>query len=323
MEEKELIVKAKEETDPRYGHIPEERPTHEYLEHGIVNLDKPIGPTSHEVVAWVKRILKVDRAAHGGTLDPKVSGVLPIALGRATRVIKFIMGAGKEYVCVMALHGDISKEDLMNVCNEFTGMIYQRPPLRSSVKRVVRTRRIHYINILEVKDRYVLMVVGCEAGTYIRKLCHDIGEVLGCGAHMKELRRVRAGPFTEQDNLVTLHDLMDAYSCWIEENDDSLLRKVVMPMEHALKDIKKVYIRDSAVDAICHGADLAAPGIVKVDAKISKGDVVAIMTLKGELVAFGKALASAKEMAESSKGIMVNTERVIMRPGTYPKQWGK
>ncbi|RLE51031.1 MAG: RNA-guided pseudouridylation complex pseudouridine synthase subunit Cbf5, partial [Candidatus Methanomethylicota archaeon] len=254
----DFIVKIEEETDPRYGYIPEKRPIHEYLEHGIVNLDKPIGPTSHEVVAWVKKILKVDRAAHGGTLDPKVSGVLPIALGRATRMIKFIMGAGKEYICVMSLHGDVSREELLNVCNEFIGVIYQRPPLRSSVRRVVRTRRIHFIDVLEFKDRYVLMAVGCEAGTYIRKLCHDIGEILGCGAHMKELRRIRAGPFSESDNLVTLHDLADAYSCWVEEKNELLLRRVVMPMEYALKDVRKVYIRDSAVDAICHGADLAA-----------------------------------------------------------------
>lgn len=322
MSDQEFIVKSEDTTDYRYGYVPEKRPITHYLDYGVINLDKPIGPTSHEVVAWVKRILKLDRAAHGGTLDPKVSGVLPIALGRATRVIKFIMGAKKEYVCVMALHGEVSRSSLTNVINEFVGLIYQRPPLRSSVKRTVRTRRVYYIDLLEVANRHVLMLIGCEAGTYIRKLCHDIGEVLGCGAHMKELRRTKAGPFTEESS-ITLHDLADAYSYWVESGDESMLRKVVIPMERALEFMYKVYVRDSAVDAICHGADLAAPGVIKVSPKISKGDIVAMMTLKGELIALGKALASGGDMVKVDKGIVVNTERVVMRPGTYPKQWGK
>ncbi|HDI47062.1 MAG TPA: RNA-guided pseudouridylation complex pseudouridine synthase subunit Cbf5 [Candidatus Methanomethylia archaeon] len=318
---RKLLVRCEAETNPRYGHYPHERPVDEYLNYGFINLDKPRGPTSHEVVAWVKRILSVERAAHGGTLDPKVSGVLPIALQRATPLIKLHMQAGKEYVCVMTLHGDVSESRLREVCSEFIGPIYQRPPLRSSVKRALRIRRIHYIEILEMRGRHVLIKVGCEAGTYIRKLVHDIGEVLGVGAHMRELRRTRAGTFTEEDNLVTLQDVADAYAFWKEEGDDRWIRKVIMPMEVVLANIPKVYIRDSAVDAICHGADLAVPGVVKLEEGINQGDTVAIMTLKGELIALGKALMTSEQMLQSEKGLAVNTERVIMKPGTYPKMW--
>ncbi len=233
------------------------------------------------------------------------------------------MQAGKEYICLMRVHGDVPEDKLRSVINEFVGEIYQRPPLRSSVKRSVRIKHIYYIEILEIQGRNVLMRVGCEAGTYMRKLCHDIGEVLGVGAHMRELRRTRVGPFKEDETLVTLHDVMDAYVFWKEEGDERWIRKVILPVEKAVEHLPKVYIRDSAVDAICNGAILAVPGIVKLETGISKGDLVAIMTLKGELVALGEALMTSKEMYELERGLAVKPVRVIMQRGTYPPLWKK
>ncbi len=231
------------------------------------------------------------------------------------------MKAGKEYVCLMRLHGDVSREELEKVIREFTGPIYQRPPLRSAVKRTVRVRRVYYIKILEISGRDVLMKVGVEAGTYIRKLCHDIGEVLGCGAHMQELRRTRVGPFKEDDTLVTLYDVVDAYKLWIEEGEDKYLKKVILPIEAGVAHLPKVIIRDTAVDAICHGASLAVAGILRVETGIKVGDLVAIFTQKGELVALGRALMRSEEMVSSKRGLAVKTERVIMKPGTYPPFW--
>lgn len=231
------------------------------------------------------------------------------------------MKAGKEYVCLMRLHGDVSREELEKVIREFTGPIYQRPPLRSAVKRTVRVRRVYYIKILEILGRDVLMKVGVEAGTYIRKLCHDIGEVLGCGAHMQELRRTRVGPFKEDDTLVTLYDVVDAYKLWIEEGEDKYLKKVILPIEAGVAHLPKVIIRDTAVDAICHGASLAVAGILRVETGIKVGDLVAIFTQKGELVALGRALMRSEEMVSSKRGLAVKTERVIMKPGTYPPFW--
>ena len=246
---------------------------------------------------------------------------MPVALLNATKIIRTFLLAGKEYVCVMRLHGDVPRDKLEEIFSEFTGKIYQRPPLRSSVKRTVRVKTIYYLKILEIEGRYVLFRVGCEAGTYIRKLCHDIGEALGVGAHMKELRRTRVGLLKEDETLVTLHDVVDAYKFWVEEEDERWIRKVIMPMERAIGHIPKVVIKDTAVDAICNGAMLAVPGILRLESGINKGDLVAIMTQKGELVALGKALMTSKEMYKKDKGLAVKPVRVIMKRGTYPPVW--
>jgi H/ACA ribonucleoprotein complex subunit 4 len=288
---------------------------------GIINVDKPVGPTSHEVVAWIKRILGVKRAGHGGTLDPKVSGVLPVAIEDATKMVQTLLPAGKEYVCLMHLHGDVSDHRLKQVLGEFEGEIYQRPPLRAAVRRLLRKRRIYYINLLEREGKDVLMRVGCEAGTYLRKLCFDIGEALGCGAHMSELRRTRTGPFKEDETLVRLHDLADAHAFWREEGIERNLRRVILPVEYAVMHLPKIVIRDGAVDALCHGASLAAPGVLSVETGISLGDLAAIMTMKGELVALGRATMTSKQIVEAEHGIVAKLERVVMSPGTYPRKW--
>ncbi len=230
------------------------------------------------------------------------------------------MSGGKEYVCVMKLHDDVSESKIREIAEEFQGDIYQKPPLRSSVKKALRTRSIYYIDILEVDKRYVLLRVGCQAGTYIRKLVHDMGEVLGSGAHMRELRRTRVGPFSEDRGLTTLRDLAEVVGAY-KAGDEKILKSIVQPVEEAIALIPKVWIRDTAVNAICHGADLALPGIVSLNSGIEVDDLVAIFTLKGELVALGKALMTSEEILEREKGIAVKTERVIMKPDTYPKAW--
>lgn len=250
-----------------------------------------------------------------------MTGVLPVALEEATKVIQALLRAGKEYVGVMKLHGDVSEEQIREVFSEFQGRIYQRPPLRASVKRTLRIRTIYYLDALEIDGRNVLFKVGCEAGTYVRKLIFDMGRVFGCGAHMHELRRVRAGPFTEDRNMVTLHDVLYLYSRWRETGDLKLLRRFILPMERALDLLPKVFIRDSAVDAVCHGAHLTAPGITQIESGINPADKVAILTLKGEAVALGTAVASTEEMLKATHGIMVKTDRVLMPRGTYPKLW--
>jgi len=316
----QVLVKGEEPTNPAHGWEPRKRPIGEYLQTGVINIDKPPGPSSHEVVSWVKRLLSLERAGHGGTLDPKVTGVLPVTLGRATRIIKFIMGSGKEYVCLMELHGDVPRDRLDSAVREFVGPIYQLPPVRSAVRRSLRIRTIYSINILEKEGKHVLFRVDCEAGTYIRKLCHDIGEVLGVGAHMRELRRTRAGPFREE-TAVKLHDLLDAITLWKGEGDESMLREIISPIEEVLSGYRKVYIRDSAVDAICHGADLASPGVLKLDDGIRAGEEVCIMTMKGELVGLGRAMLPSAEILRTDHGLVANTERTVMEPGTYPRGW--
>lgn len=317
----DLLIKAEGETDPKYGNFPDERPIEDHIKRGIINLDKPSGPTSHEIDSWVKRILGVEKTGHGGTLDPRVTGVLPIGMDYSTRVIQLLLGADKEYVCLMRLHEEISESKIKNILNEFQGKIFQTPPLKSAVKRELRVRKIHYANILEIDGQDVLFKIGCEGGTYIRKYCHDIGEALGIGAHMAELRRTVSGPFKEDNTLKTLQDITDAYHIWNEEEDESFLRETILPMEKAVAHLPKLVIRDSAVDAICHGADLASGGIISIEDNIKKGDTVAVMTLKGELIAAGESLKTSEEIYRANKGIMIDINKVFMEPDTYPKMW--
>jgi len=249
-----------------------------------------------------------------------VTGVLPITLEEATRVVQALLYSGKEYVCVMKLHGDAETEQVKRVLAEFEDRIYQRPPLRASVKRQLRTRRIYRLDFLEREGRNVLFKVGCEAGTYIRKLCFDVGEVLGCGAHMQELRRTRAGPFVE-DRSVILHDAAYWFTEWKERKDDKLLKQFVQPMEHALALVPKICIRDSAVDAVCHGARLTAPGILSLETGIEKESIVSILSLKGEAVGLAKAVVNSEEALNMEHGVVARTMRVLMPRGTYPKCW--
>ncbi|MDT7888751.1 MAG: RNA-guided pseudouridylation complex pseudouridine synthase subunit Cbf5 [Desulfurococcales archaeon] len=317
----EYLVKYEEE-EADYGIYPWERPIKSHIEYGVINLDKPPGPTSHEVTAWVKRLLGVSKAGHAGTLDPGVSGVLPIALEKATRAIGVVTHTYKEYITLMQLHGDVRGEDLFKTISMFVGEIYQRPPLRSSVKRVLRKRRIHEIEVLDVEGRRVLIRVKTDPGTYIRKLCHDIGLILGVGAHMRELRRIATGPFREDDTLVTLHRLSEAIYLF-KNGDESMLRRITLPVEYMVSHLPKIIVRNSAVGSITHGAMLALPGIAMVNRSIKKGDLVALLTIKGELVAIGNAEMGGEEMILRERGIAVRVKRVIMPPGIYPEIWRK
>jgi H/ACA ribonucleoprotein complex subunit 4 len=312
--------KFKPFTNPNYGCPPENRPMYDHINMGVVNLDKPKGPTSHEITSWVKDILNINKAGHSGSLDPKVTGVLPIMLQKATKAIGSLRLSNKEYVCLMQLHDTVTADEIIRVCKEFEGPIFQKPPIKSAVKRKLRIRTIYYLNILEIKGSSVLLKVGCEAGTYLRKLCTDIGEAIGCGAHMQELRRTKTGPFCE-DNMTTLHDLKDAYVFWREYGTESELRKFVQPVELALTHLPSIVIRDSTVDAICRGASLAIPGIVSLDANICNGDTVCLFTQKGEIVALCKASMDTDEILETKNGLAAITENVIMNAGTYPKIW--
>jgi H/ACA ribonucleoprotein complex subunit 4 len=318
----QTLVKAEDTTNPKFGCKPTERAAEHYIQFGTINLDKPAGPTSHEVAAWTKKILHLNVIGHGGTLDPKVTGVLPITLEDSTKVVQAFLYSGKEYVCLMKLHGDTPEHEVKRVLAEFEDEIYQRPPLRSSVKRQIRTRRIYRNEFVEQDGRHVLFKVACEGGTYIRKLCFDVGEILGSGAHMQELRRTRAGPFTEDSKTrVTLHDVAYWFGEYERTKDPAYLHRFIQPMENALALIPKITIRDTAVDAICHGANLTAPGVLTVESNVQKNCPAAIFTLKGEAVALARAQVSAQEILDLKRGTVATLSRVLMPIGVYPRVW--
>jgi H/ACA ribonucleoprotein complex subunit 4 len=316
-----LTVIDQDITDNDYGTYYDKRSFEQLLQYGLILLDKPPGPTSHETVAWLKRILKIPKAGHSGTLDPQVSGVLPMGLGDGTKALEVLLYGPKEYHAIGRLHSLPSPEKLKKVLEEFTGELYQKPPQRSAVLRQTRTRTIYELELLEQKERLMVLRVLCEAGTYIRKLIYDIGEILGPGATMIELRRTRVHQFNENSKLVTLHELANAYSLWTEKKDDSKLKELIIPIEHAFSEIKSVIIRDSAVDALCHGAQLAIPGILEASPDLKVDDLVAIYTQKGEIVALAKTLLSLEDITEKTKGYAFETKRIIMSPNTYPKKW--
>ena len=308
-------------TDDAYGTYYDKRTIEQLLNYGLIILDKPPGPTSHETVAWTKRLLKIPKIGHSGTLDPQVSGVLPLGLGEATKALGVLLYGPKEYHALGRIHSLPSKEKLENTIKLFTGAIFQKPPQRSAVVRQTRIRTIHELEVLEQKERLLLTRILCESGTYIRKLYYDIGEFLGPGATMIELRRTRVDQFRESDGLITLHELAHAFSLWEEKKDESKLKEMIKPVEYAFSEIKSIIIRDSAVDAMCHGAQLAIPGILKISPNLKKGDVVGVYTQKGEIVALAESLMSEEEIKDATKGYAFETKRIIMSPNTYPKKW--
>ncbi|HIE46300.1 MAG TPA: RNA-guided pseudouridylation complex pseudouridine synthase subunit Cbf5 [Nitrosopumilus sp.] len=308
-------------TDEAYGIYPEKRTIEQLLNYGIILLDKPPGPTSHETVAWTKRILKLSKIGHSGTLDPQVSGVLPLGLGEATKALGVLLYGPKEYHALGRIHSLPSKEKLNEIVDLFRGEIFQKPPQRSAVLRQTRTRTIYELEVIEQKERLLLTRILCESGTYIRKLYYDIGEILGPGATMIELRRTRVDQFYESDGLVTLHELANAFALWEETKDPSKLMTMIKPVESALSELRSVIIRDSAVDALCHGAQLAIPGILKISPNLKKGDIVAVYTQKGEAVALAESTMSEEEIRDATKGYAFETRRIIMAPNTYPKKW--
>ncbi|MEF8825265.1 MAG: RNA-guided pseudouridylation complex pseudouridine synthase subunit Cbf5 [Halapricum sp.] len=284
---------------------PSERSPAELLEFGVVNLDKPPGPSAHQVVAWLRDMAGLERAAHAGTLDPKVTGSLPVLLGDATRMAQVFDDAVKEYVAVLELH-DRPPENLRGTIAEFEGPVYQKPPRKSAVVRKLRVREIHELDVLEVRDRRTLLRVRCESGTYIRKLCHDIGLVLGTGAHMGDLRRTATGTFDDR-SLVTMHDLADALAWWNEDDRDEPLREVVHPAERALKGVPAVTIAPSAAESVATGAPVYAPGIIECEHE-PDGQLVACYTPNGAAVCIGHLVGDP----DAGDGLVVDLERVLV-----------
>ncbi|MBI5872387.1 RNA-guided pseudouridylation complex pseudouridine synthase subunit Cbf5 [archaeon] len=317
----QVLIKQQSEsnlTDKAYGKLPEQRTIEELLESGIINLNKQPGPSSHQTADYIKKVLHIRKAGHSGTLDPKVTGVLPVALGKATRIAQFLLLSDKEYVGIACFHKEISEEKIKEEIKNFLGQIEQLPPVRSAVKRELRKRMIYEFELLEFSGRLMLFRVKCQAGTYIRKLISDLGRHLGIGAHMLELIRTKAGPFTCND-WITLHQISEAYYLWKQEGKDELLKRYLLPVECAVQNFKKIWITDKAVGSICYGAPLAVPGVCRLNPGIKKDEWVAVLSLKDELVCMGKAQMSSEEILDSKKGIAVSNTKVFMEKDTYPK----
>ncbi len=313
-----IIVKEESKTDSKYGKTPEKRTIEEKLNNSIVLIDKPYGPTSHQVSYWVKQIFNLKKTGHSGTLDPHVTGVLPIALGKGTKIIQALKLANKEYVGVLKVSSNPSLNAAKKVAEKMIGKIKQTPPEMAAVKRIERTRKIYYLEILEVQENEILFRIGCEKGFYVRVFCKQFARALNSKGVMIDLRRTKAGLFNESD-LVFLQDLVDEYVFWKEDKKNKL-NDLLRPVEEGVKSLGKVYVKDSAVNSICYGASVGSSGISKLTDKIEKNDLIAILSLKGELIALGKSLMNSEEILKEA-GTAVKLERVFMEKDLYPKMW--
>ncbi len=249
-----------------------EKPLKELLEFGILNIDKPSGPTSFGVSDFIRKTLKPKKTSHFGTLDPKVTGVLPIALGRACKLTGFFLGHDKEYVGIMRIHEEIELEKIEEMIKKkFMGKIKQPPPLKSRVKRQEREREIKKFDLIEKEGMDILFHTTVEGGTYIRKLCDDLGKELGIGAHMLELRRVRAGVFSEEDEkFVNLYD--------IEKVSEEELKKLITPAEEALKKIMpSIEIRPDNIQKLYAGNKLLREEVIS-DMDFREGTLLAVFS---------------------------------------------
>ena len=303
-------------TDPLRA-PPEDRSAAELLAFGVVNLDKPAGPSAHQVAGWVRDLASdaaadldsegpgVDRAAHAGTLDPKVTGCLPMLLGDATRMAQVFLEGRKEYVSVLELHSP-APTNLEAVLAEFEAPLYQKPPRKSAVSRRLRVREIHELALLDRSDRQALIRIQCESGTYVRKLCHDLGLALGTGAHMGHLRRTATDPF-DDTSLVNLQAFTDALE-FAREGDEELLREIVQPAERALTHLPSVEIAPSAAREVATGAPVYAPGVISADTGVDDGALVGCYTPDGSAVCLGRLVGDPA----ADRGIVVDLERVLV-----------
>lgn len=278
------------------------------LDNSVILMNKPCGHTSHEISSFVKKIAGVSRAGHAGTLDPNVSGVLPIALGKATKLIRYIAGKDKTYIGIIKFKEIQNKERIEELFKQFTGVITQTPPKMSAVRKKPRKRTIYHIKLLEISEenpRLVLFEVKVDAGTYIRTLCVDIGKKCG-GARMEELRRIAVGNIKETQ-CCTMQELTDAM--WVLKNkkDESAIEGLLHAPEEFI-DFPKVFVKESALKSIFSGAQIMRPAIEKLE-NIKKEQRVSIYC-KDKFIGVGIVQIDSDELESKKKGKIVKLERV-------------
>jgi len=260
--------------------IKSQKSVSELLEFGIINIDKPSGPTSFDVSEFIRKTLGLRKTSHFGTLDPKVSGVLPIALNRACKLTGFFLGEDKEYVGIMRLHKEFPIEELKKIVREkFLGKIMQKPPVKSRVARVLREREIKNFDIIEKEEKDFLFRIEVQGGTYIRKIVHDLGETIGIGAHMLELRRTKAGIFKEKDSF-SLYDFETAVEEYNKGND-SELKRIIYPGEIISELFPIVQVKEESAEKILRGRPVYKKNLAsetQISTRFNRGDKVCIFS---------------------------------------------
>lgn len=315
-----LILDSKAETNNAIGGHPDSRSVEQRLASGFILLDKPAGPTSHQVASWVRDLFGLERLGHGGTLDPFATGVLPLLAGKSMKVTKKILTHKKTYIAIFRCAEEPDDTSLETAMSRLTGRVYNVPPEISAVKVQVRTRKISNFEIIERNGNDILTRIDCEAGTYVRTMARDLGLMLGYKVELKELRREKSGRF-ELSKCVTLQEVADAYWLWKECDKPEALLKMIHPVEKLVLDLPAAHVKDSAAAAIAHGAPLLRPGIVDVDGVVSSGKEIAIFTLKDELVGIVKLTVDTNQLPNMDSGEVARPSMVLLEQDLYPRRW--
>jgi H/ACA ribonucleoprotein complex subunit 4 len=316
----EHVLDNAAQTDPAFGCAPDDRSLNQLLASGFILLDKPAGPTSHQLAAWARDLLGLDRLGHGGTLDPFATGVLPLMAGRCMKITNKILKHRKSYIAVFRFKTVPDEEELASTMATLSGRIYNVPPEVSAVKVQVRTRTVHAFEHLDQDGKDMVARITCDAGTYIRTMARDMGLMLNTPVELKELRRETSGRFG-LEHCVTMDQLADAVWLWKECGQEDALKAMVHPTEKLLVDAPRCQIKDSAVAALAHGAPLLRPGLVSMPDGVKKGRELLVTSMKGEAVGYVKLKADAQDVIAMVDGEVARPSMVLMDTELYPRRW--
>ena len=314
------ILDSSAKTNPAVGGLPDERSVEERLASGFILIDKPAGPTSHQLASWARDLFGLERLGHGGTLDPFATGVLPLMSGKAMKITKKILTHKKTYICIFRFKETPDAKKLEEAMKRLKGRVYNVPPEVSAVKVQVRTRKIFTFEQIEMEGNDLVARVYCEAGTYIRTMARDLGLLLGMKVELKELRRETSGAFT-LDDCITMQELADAVWLWKECNQPDALLRVIHPIEKMLLDLPSATVKDSAAAALAHGAPLLRPGLISIQSGVISGKEVLIETLKGEAVGIVTLTLNSDELVGIDEGEIARPNMVLLDEGLYPRRW--
>ena len=309
-------------TSPEYGTIPDERTIDQLLESCFILLDKSPGPSSHQVSAWARDMMGLEKLGHGGTLDPFASGLLPLLSGKAMRLTGKILTHDKSYLALFKFGKEIERKEIEEKMAMLTGKVYNVPPEISAVRVQVRTRKISTFNILDFNGTSLLTHIECEAGTYVRTIARDLGLLLDTPVDLRELRRPSSGAFSLKQS-ITMQQLADAYWLWKEKGEEAAMLRILHPIEDMLSDLPRVVVKDGAAAALSHGAPLLRPGLVSIDDDLNVGSEVLLVTMKGEAVAIAKMSQNSNVIPEMNQGEVAKPNCVLMKEDTYPRSWKK
>jgi len=317
-----IILEKDAKTSPEHGTIPSERTIEQLLESCFILLDKSPGPSSHQVSAWARDMMGLEKLGHGGTLDPFASGLLPLLSGKAMRLTGKILTHDKSYLAIFKFGKELGRNEIEEKMTMLTGKVYNVPPEISAVRVQVRTRKISKFDILDFDGTSLLTHIECEAGTYVRTMARDLGLLLDTPVELKELRRPTSGEFNVSQS-ITMQQLADAYWLWQEKGEEHAMLRILHPIEDMLSDLPRVVVKDGAAAALSHGAPLLRPGVVSIDEDLNVGSEVLLVTIKGEAVAIAKMSQNSKVIPDMNQGEVAKPNCVLMKEDTYPRSWKK